>query len=330
MMFGRQYSTRETCSGAAVLLCLTAVALGVFVRQSSFNPAVLVARNAGPSLTPGANLPSVVAELPPELKLFGASESFTPANLYDKIDGKAELYLSAGFVQLRCQRFALKDAPDQWLEWFVYEMGGQPQAFSVFSLQRRTEGQPLSLAEFAYQTKNALYFVSGSNYVEAIASSPDEPLMNATRALAGRFVAANPAAAGSLPGMDLLPTEDLLAGSQTLQSADAFGFDQFKNVFTAQYKLDAVDVLAFVTSSPNAGTAAALRDAYRSFLLANGGREVESPANEAAGKPIEIMGTFEIVFSEGTFTAGIHAAPAIVPAEQLARRLHERLAQKTR
>ena len=105
MMFGRQYSRMETCSGVGILLCLVAVAAGVFLRQFSFNPAVLVARNAGLQMRQQSQPPSDFASLPPELKPFGPPETFAPDNLYDKIDGKAELYLAAGFVRLHCQRF---------------------------------------------------------------------------------------------------------------------------------------------------------------------------------------------------------------------------------
>ena len=324
MLSGRQYSRMESWSGVAILLCLLAVALGVFLRQYSFNPAVLVARHAAPQPSPPPGSQGDFASLPPELEQLGAPESFTPENLYRKIDGRAELYLTAGFVRLHCQRFALKDAPDQWFEWFVYDMGGALQAFSVFSTQRRAEGQPLDLTEFGYRTKNALYFVSGNNYIEAIASTANEPLINAMLSLAGGYVAARPAAAG-LPGMDLLPKENLVPATCTLESSDAFGFDQFKDVFTAQYRLDGAEVMAFVTSCPSAAAAVALRDAYRSFLLANGGKEVASQTGGAPAKGIEIFGTIEMVFSEGNCVAGVHAAPAVAPAEQLARRLREHL-----
>jgi hypothetical protein len=326
---GNESSPLEKGVGFAVLLCLAAIATGVFLRQFSFNPAVLVARNAEPQKAPGPLPPPLPrAWLPPELVEFSAPESFTPENLYDKIDGKAELYLSAGFVRLNCQRFALKEAPDQWLEWFVYDMGALPQAFSVFTVQRRAEGQPLDLTEYAYRTQNALYFVCGSNYIEAVASAPSEPLMKAMLALAGRFVAANPPSASPLPQLALFPSEGLVPGSYTLQSSDAFGFDRFKNVFTAQYRLNQAEVTAFLTSCASADAAAALRDAYRSFLIENGGKEAASTGSGDLGKAIEIMGGLEIVFSEGSFVAGVHSAPDFASGETVASRLRQRLVQK--
>jgi hypothetical protein len=322
-------SRLERGVGFVVLLSLLVIAGGIYLKQFSFNPAVLVAREiASPQKRAGSPV-ATIPWMPPALKEFGPGESFTPDNLYDKIDGKAELYLAAGVVGVRCQRFALKEADDQWLEWFDYDMGTLQQAFSVFSTQRRAEGESLDLTEYAYRTQNAVYFVAGSNYVEVVASSSDPALMSATLDLAKRFVAASSSSAGRLPEFEVFPPENLVPGSQTLQSTDAFGFDQFKNVFTAQYRVGDADVMVFVTSCSNAEAAAALSAAYRSFLLANGGKEMEAAASSPA-KPVEIMGGVELVFSTGKFVAGVHSAPSTGVAAELAGRLSERLAERSK
>lgn len=317
-------SRLERRVGLVVLLSLLVIAGGVLLKQRSFNPAVLVAREMASPQHRAESAAATVAWLPTTLKPFGPAEQFTPDTLYDKIDGKAELYLAAGIQGMRCQRFALKDADDQWLEWFDYDMGTISQAFSVFSTQRRAEGESLDLTDYSYRTQNAVYFVAGSNYVEIVASSSDPALMNASLDLAKRFVAASPLAAGRLPEFDLFPPDKLIPGSQTLESADAFGFDQFKNVFTAQYHTGDADVTLFVISCSSPESAAGLSAAYRSFLLANGGKEMESPESSLA-KPVGIMGGVELVFSKGRFVAGVHSAPSIAIAVQLANPLGARL-----
>jgi hypothetical protein len=314
----------ERWIGSVILLSLVVIAIGVFLKQSSFNPAVLVSRNL--MQTPAAaGAANTIAWIPAALKEFGAPEHFTPDNLYDKIDGKAELYTSAGVVAMHCQRFVLKDAPDDWLEWFVYDMGKVPQAFSVFSTQRRAEGQPLELTEYAYKTPNALFFVSGSNYVEAVAASTNQPLMNAILEMARQFVASGSAGGSQMTELQLLPPEHMVPGSATLQATDAFGFDQFKNVFTAQYRLDDADAIAFVISCSSPDAATALRDAYRAFLMANGGKAVGASVASELGMPIEIVGAFEMVFSRGKVVAGVHSAATLAAAEALGKSLHQRI-----
>ena len=324
----------ERWVGFIILLCLAGIAAGVFLKQFSFNPAVLVATAAAPT-APGTTQPAPLSQnettptLPPELSAFSAPETFTADNLYDKIDGKADLYLTAGFVGLKCQRLALKAANDVRMEWFVYDMGALPQAFSVFSLQRRAEAQTLDLTEFAYQTQNSLYFVCGRYYVEAVTAMPTGPMMTAMLSMARQFVAAHPPGAAEMPELKLFPPENLEADSQALQVADAFGFDRFTNVFTAKYRLPNgttnAEVLAFLEMTKTAADAGALRDAWRSFLLANGGKEIESSDAPALGKPINFMDGIEIVFADGNMVAGVHAATDTASATKVARQLADRL-----
>jgi len=321
----------EQWAGFIILLCLAGIAAGVYYKQFSFNPAVLVA-TAAPEAAKTISSPvpgAVPPALPPELAVLSAPENFEPDDVYIKIDGKADLYLTAGFVHMTCQRFALKPTNDVWMEWFVYDMGALPHAFSVFSLQRRAEAQTIGLTPFAYQTQNALFFVSGRYYVEAVTAMPTEPMMTAMMAMARQFVAAHPPGAAEMPELKLFPPENLEAGSQGLQMADAFGFDGFTNVFTAKYQPPGgatnVEALAFLEVTKTDADAAALRDNYRSFLLANGGAELASGDATALGKPINFMDSIEIVFSESNIVAGVHAAPDAGTATKIAQQLADSL-----
>jgi hypothetical protein len=325
---GKKGSGTEQGIGILILLCLAGIAAGVYHKQFSFNPAVLAAAALAPAAANTAASPvSAVAPpaLPPEFAVMSAPENFGPDDVFNKIDGKADLYLTAGFVHMTCQRFALKATNDIWMEWFVYDMGTLPQAFSVFSLQRRAEAQPWDLTPFAYQTENSLYFVSGRYYVEAVTAMPVPAMMTGMLAMARQFVAAHPPGPAVIPELKLFPPENRQAGSEGLQMADAFGFDGFKNVFTAKYQLPRggtnVEVLAYLEMTKTPADAAAQREAYRSFLLSNSGKEMESGEAAAPGKPVNFMDSIEIVFAVGNIVAGVHAAPDAASAATVARQL---------
>jgi hypothetical protein len=230
---------------------------------------------------------------------------------------------------MTCQRFALKATNDDWMEWFVYDMGALPQAFSVFSLQRRADGRTIGLTPFAYQSENAIYFVSGRYYVEEVTAMPVPAMMTGMLALARQFVAAHPPGPAVIPELKLFPPENLEADNDGLQMVDAFGFDGFTNVFTAKYQLPAaatnVEVLAYLKVTQTAADATALRDAFRSFLLSNGGKEMADADAVNLGKPINFMDSVEIVFAESNIVAGVHAAPDAASAAKIARQLSDRL-----
>jgi hypothetical protein len=322
----------EQSAGLIILLCLAGIAAGVYFKQFSFNPAVLAAATVAPEAVKTSAAPAsgeAPPALPPALTVMSAPENFGPDDVYNKIDGKADLYLTAGFVHMTCQRFALKATNDDWMEWFVYDMGALPQAFSVFSLQRRAEGQTVGLTPFAYQTDNAIYFVSGRYYVEAVTAMPVPAMMTGMMAMARSFVAAHPPGPSVIPELKLFPPENLEADSQGLQMADAFGFDGFTNVFTAKYQVPTgatnVEVLAYLEIAKTAADATALRDAYRSFLLSNGGREMDADNATGLGKPVNFMDSIEVVFAESNIVAGVHAAPDAASAAKVSQKLADSL-----
>jgi hypothetical protein len=123
----------------------------------------------------------------------------------------------------------------------------------------------------------------------------------------------------------LFPTEHLRRETISLLAADAFGFDRFRSVFTAQYRMEGTDLTAFLSRQARPAEAAELAAAYHQFLLNNGGKEVK-PGPELSGvRMVELFGTYELVFSQGPVLAGVHGAEKREAAEQLARILKRRL-----
>jgi len=324
----------EICVSSVILLILAIIAVGVFVKQSHYDRAMfLAAVPSGAAGKPSAPSPSAATsfvDLPGELMPLSAPETFNPDNLYDKIDGKAELYTSANVVGMRCQRFALKSDPGVWMEFFVYDMDNLRQSFAVYTMQRRAEAQPLDLTTYAYVTKNAMFFCCGRYYIESITALPVEEMMAAMLSVSRQFVVRNPPQETRLAEPDLFPAEHLVPNSYMFQPADAFGFDRFKNVFSAKYTLNSAEMMAFLTICPTAEEATALSAAYHQFLLANGGRKLPGTGKVPAGSLAEMLGSVELVFSHGKAVGGVHAAPSAEAAEQMAALLYEKIAEATK
>jgi hypothetical protein len=327
----RPLGVTETYVGSVILLVLVVVAGGVLFKQSHYDRTVFLAaapsagtvRSSAP-LSPAVN---AFVDLPGELIPLSAPEVFNPDNLYDKIDGKAELYLSSGVLGMRCQRFALKNDPNAWMEFFVYDMDSLRQSFAAYSMQQRADAQLLELATYAYKTKNALFFCCGRYYIEAVTASPAEEMMAAMLLVSRQFVAENPPQEARLAELDLFPSEHRVPNSSMLQPADAFGFDRFKNVFSAKYTVTGAEVMAFLVIRPTAEEATALGAAYQQFLLTNGGRNLPGPGNAPAGSLVEMLGSVELVFSRGKVVGGVHAAPSAEAAEQVAAPLYKKLSE---
>ena len=185
------------------------------------------------------------------------------------------------------------------MEVFVYDMQTPQNAFSVFSAQRRDDAQTLDVAPYAYQTPNALFFVHGPFYVEVVASDISETIMQPMLAFAETFIANHPIQTQTIGEKELFPEEGLIQTSISLVSADAFGYERFDQIFTATYKLQDSEFVAYYSRRKTPREAEELASSYRDF--------------------------YEIVFSHGPFLAGVREAADQATAQELAMQLFNRI-----
>jgi hypothetical protein len=318
----RSPSKTETFTLFVILAVLAAIGVGVFLKQFHFSPAILSADVLMATNTPSGQAHTgerdLAVFLADGMLPMGAAERYNAENMSDKIDGKAELYLQAGFVGMQCQRFAAKNNPGAWMEACVYDMGNTRNAFAVFSGQRRSGAEKLSLTDFAYGTKNAVFFAHGRYYVELVAALEDRKMDEAMQAFARGFIAKTTVSKERIDELALFASEHLRADSVVLLAADAFGFAGFNNVFTASYGEGNAATTVFLSLRSTPEEAAKLSAAYYAFLTANGGAKMEPPANIPNGGLVNIMETFELIFSDGRVVAGVHAAESRAAAEALA------------
>src|ERR1039457_2527242 len=159
----------ERAIAACSLAVLAAVLAGVCIRQTRFDPAVMMSAGVPPA-APAQAMPGLLEKWPAGLSPMSGAEAFSPGTLSDKIDGKADLYLSAGFVSLKDQRVALAGGAGSWMEMLVFDMGLPANAFSVYSSQRRPNAADAGIADYSYEADNELCLVHGNYYVELVCS----------------------------------------------------------------------------------------------------------------------------------------------------------------
>jgi len=260
------------------------------------------------------------------------AEVFGPDRLYEKINGQAEFYLSVGFVSLRSQWFSESENPDSMFEIYIYHMGDGLNAFSVFSRQRRGDGQKLDFAPFAYQTKNALYMFHGPYYFEMISMVPSEIVLSKLIVLAKQFIKDNPVDRETIEGFGYFPKENLDPGSISMIAKNAFGFKYLDHVFTAIYSSGEGSITAFISRRKTPQEAERLALRFFRYLTTYGGKEIEPDVTVKGAKMVEIMDRFIIIFSLDTYAGGIYEAPTIIEAqiltERFVKKIRERLGEK--
>jgi hypothetical protein len=323
----------ESFAALMILILLACISVAVYRAHLDFNPAVklIVAKSLSRPDTGSAaakDLKAIIA-LPDGIGVLSAGEVFQAHNLADKINGKAEFYLSAGFSRLNSQRVVSIRDSDLWAEVFVYHMTDAEAAFAAFSGQRREGSETLALSRHAYLADNAVFLASGSIYAEIIAPVVSPESRQMILALAESVIKLSPDITVESQTPSLFPTEGLKPDSIQLLASDVFGFQDLNSVYTADYRAGDSVLTVFVSRRSSPQEARALARAYGDFLVQFGGRAVPASSEFDQGAVIEIMDAYEVIFTNGVYLAGVHEAENRETAEQLANRLMHHLSGAT-
>ena len=322
-----QESTKETVVSVAIVLGLVLIAIGVYRAQEKLNLAVLALheiRNSAEKKISAPDAGQAAFFSPPEgFSSLSPPETFDRATLSDKIDGKAELYLPAGFQSLFAQRFTSEKTPDLWHEAFFYDMGGTLNAFSVYSAQRRDDARAEKFARFAYSTDNALFWVHGNYYAEIIASEAAPETGEQLAALAQAFNDQKPADAKPIEEIALFPEEAMAPHSISYLPANVFGFEGLDKVFVARYLVGegGEEATAFISRRNSAEEARQKADDFIGFMLMFGGVDASEAIDVPGAKLVDFLGTFDAAVARGEYLLGVHEAPNAEAASALLKKL---------
>jgi len=98
-----------------------------------------------------------------------------------------------------------------------------------------------------------------------------------------------------------------------------------KNTFTARYEIAGETLTVFLCRQLDNRNAVKLADSYHSFLLANGAQIKARDININNARIIDFYGSVEIVFTSGTYVAGVHEAESETTAVKTAALLYQKL-----
>jgi hypothetical protein len=207
---------------------------------------------------------------------------YNPNNLFDVIDGAADLYLEYDFVDLHIGRYT-KDSLEIKVE--LYKHGSSVDAFGVFSQERFADYHFIDLGVQGYLEKGALNFLSGAYYVK-ISTIQEGPPAQAGMLLIAGAVEKHLKQSNAWPAMlGAFPTEKKIAYSEQYIAKSFLGYSPFNSVFVASYD-DGSAFKAFVIKFGSPKDALKTLASFENALPANaprkkigGKQEIQDPNN---------------------------------------------------
>lgn len=128
--------------------------------------ALLAAAAADETWVPGPD------DLAP-LRRSGSVETYTADNLWERIDGEAELYRRFGLTGAEIARFDAPGDPDRSLELSVFRVGSSLEAFGLFASFRDPARAEEALGNGGQVGDALAFFWQGAIFVHLYASGPE-------------------------------------------------------------------------------------------------------------------------------------------------------------
>ena len=177
-------------------------------------------------------------------KQSGEIQIYSRTNLYDYINGAADLYLKYDFQELKVADYVNDQKASVTIE--VYRHKTPVHAFGIYSQERLGNANDLEVGVQGYSEKGVLNFLTADCYVKmsGIDVGPEEQAVlhafakKVVEKLGGR---------GSLPSMlSLFPREGKKKNSEKFIAREFLGYAFFHSAFTADYELSGKKFKLFV------------------------------------------------------------------------------------
>lgn len=238
-------------------------------------------------------------------------ERYTEANLYEKINGRSEIFHAYDVTGMSFVTFSKPDDPAQFIDVYLYDMTTPLGAFGIYSVERSPGGEAIAIGDGGHRTRADLFFRKGQYYASILTSGPDEEVQKAASDLAETLAKRLKGEPAEIWGLAMLPAKNRVEDSVQYIMVDALGLDFLANVFIARYRDGDTEFSAFVSRCESAVQAAEVRARYKAYLEEFGDM-AESVTIDGVSVTFADVGggSFDGVCQVGDVIAGVTEVPS--------------------
>ncbi len=158
---------------------------------------------------------------------------FSPDNLYDYIDGAADLYLTYEFLELKVAEYRNESKASVIVE--IYRHKTPIDAFGIYSQERLANADFLDIGIQGYYEEKALNFLNGPYYVK-ISSANTGAMDREIMVQFAKKIAENLGESKGFPGLlTSFPEEGKVKNAEKFIGKNFLGYSFFHSAFTANY-----------------------------------------------------------------------------------------------
>ena len=231
-----------------------------------------------------------------------AIQVFIQDNLYDYINGAADLYLTYDFKELQVAEYVRDDKASVIIE--IYRHGSPTNAFGIYSQERLANADFLDIGSQGYYEEKVLNFLSGSYYVKISSSNTAKD----DRDILVRFAKSTDEKLGGSKGfpalLEAFPEEGKVKNAEKFIGKNFLGYSFFPSAFIADYQIAGQKFKLFLMVGASPEDCRARLQRYF--------QQLKQPQDGVAEKRYEISdpyhGNYEL-FWKGKYIGGILNLP---------------------
>ncbi len=261
----------------------------------------------------------------------GKVSLFDKDNLFDHIDGEAELYFPYGFEALASAVYANKKDPDLSVVADVYKMASPLDAFGIYSNYRKANNSWVKIGAEGFISASQAMFYQDRYFVRLQAAGttnlPTDIFLACARAISGNL----PADFSPPKELDVMKIKALVPKSERYIAQSLLGYIFFRRgiIADAVVQDDKMQIFAIHEDSPAA--ARATFSEYCSYLQA----EERSPAMTENKTYLQVTAVDPLygqvlVQQSGRYVLGAVRVKNVSIAKQLVRELRGRISEDER
>jgi REP element-mobilizing transposase RayT len=262
---------------------------------------------------------------PKNWELYDQVKQFTPVNLYEHINGRAEFYIAYDVAGMTFANYMKDGLNGPFIDVFIYDMGSPTNAFGVFSAERSQEGTPVKLGREAYRQEANYYIWKGRYYITIIASETSEELRNIGREIAQKASHSLSDSGEQVWGLQVMPQKDRILGTIKYVKTDAMGLDFMKETYMARYRKFDTDIKHFLSQRESETTAEKTIQQYADFAKQYGKGTEAKVINGINLIVCDMEDYFDVVFQKSSLVAGVLSVKERGLAEKAAVEMFEQL-----
>lgn len=178
--------------------------------------------------------------------------NFIPGNLFEYINGAAEIYIAYDFKELVVGQYQKeKGVEEASLSIEIYDMGNEKNSFGIYSAERFSESIFIPVGNQGYLEEGTLNFVVGRYYIKLLCFDCGEKSDEILKSFSSQIVS-RVKDKGQFPSiLNHFPREGLLQNTEKYILRNFMGYSFLHDGYVANYKLDDQEFDCFIIEGKN-------------------------------------------------------------------------------